>query len=145
MYFGTQGAVSAGMSEPNTTTPLGPSRTVFIVDDDAAVRSAVSMLVQSCGWQARPFPSAEAFLDAYRREPGGCLVLDLQMPGMSGVDLQTVLGKLGMHLPVIIITAYGDHAMVEKARAAGARAVLTKPFRDGELLRNIELALAEDG
>ena len=111
-----------------------PGATVYIVDDDPAVRSALTLLVRTCGWTAKPFPSAEAFLGAYRRERPACLLLDLKMEGMSGVDLQRLLNSLDAGLPVIVISAFGDHPLADRALEAGARRVLGKPFRDTELI-----------
>ena len=117
------------------------SATVFIVDDDAAVRDALSLLVLSCGWVPHPCASAEEFLGSYSRERNACLVLDLQMPGISGADLQEIMTEAGMDLPTIIITAHPDHALARRARAAGALAVVCKPFRQDELVQTIERAL----
>jgi len=121
---------------------MEPGPTVFIVDDDAAVRAGLSMLVESCGWAVRSCGSAEEFLGAYDRDAWGCLLLDLQMPGISGADLLHILIEQGIDLPVIIVTAYKDHPMTDRARAAGARAVIAKPFDEGDLLREIEAALS---
>ncbi|MCW5655949.1 response regulator [Hydrogenophaga sp.] len=129
------------MNERQFSNPGCASSTVFIVDDDAAVRSALSMLVHSCGWKPRPCASAEEFLECYTRQGRGCLVLDLQMPGMTGADLMDILADLDLQLPVIVITAHADHAMADRARASGALAVIGKPFRDDELLGWIETAL----
>jgi FixJ family two-component response regulator len=120
----------------------GADATIYVVDDDLAVRTAVSLLVESCGWQPRAFASAEEFLDAY--EPGGasCLLLDLQMPGMSGVELQRIIADVDLPLPVIVITAHHDRPIAAEARAAGALSVVAKPFRDQELIDAIRTALA---
>lgn len=115
--------------------------TVFIVDDDPAVRAALSLLVESCGWRARSFATAEEFLDCYEREQPACLVLDLKMPGMGGVELQKIIADLDLELPVIVITAYHEHPLSNRARAAGALAVIGKPFREAELIGNIRVAL----
>ena len=107
---------------------------VFIVDDDAAVRDALSLLVLSCGWTPHPCASAEEFLESFSRQRDACLVLDLQMPGISGADLQEILAELGADLPTIVVTAHPEHALARRARAAGALAVVSKPFRQEELL-----------
>ena len=117
--------------------------TVYIVDDDPAVRSALSLLVSTCGWKAKPFPSAEDFLGRYQRERPACLLLDIKMEGMSGVDLQHLLNTLDADLPVIVITAFGDHPLVDRALEAGARTVLGKPFRDTDLINAINGAFGE--
>ncbi len=120
-----------------------PGATVYIVDDDPAVRSALSLLVTTCGWTARPFPSAEAFLEHYRRKRPACLLLDLKMEGMSGVELKRLLNTLDADLPVTVITAFGDHPLADRALEAGARKVLAKPFRDTELIEAISSMLDE--
>lgn len=117
------------------------SATVFIVDDDPAVRAAITLLVRSCGWNPIPCASGEEFLDAYQPTAPGCLLLDLHMAGMSGVELQGHLAERGIDLPVIVVTAHSDHPLADRARAAGARAILAKPFRDDDLLASIHQAL----
>lgn len=114
---------------------------IFIVDDDPAVREAVALLVRSFGWNPRTFASAEEFLGTYERTQRGCLVLDLHMPGMSGPELQDALLALGIHLPVIVVTAYRDDPLARRATRAGALAVIAKPFRHAELSTWIEKAL----
>jgi FixJ family two-component response regulator len=118
-----------------------PDSTVFVVDDDAAVRNAVTLLVESSGLHARAYPSAEAFLEDYNPDSGGCLVLDLHMPGMKGVELQHALVARNIDIPVIVITAYKDDPLTARAKEAGAITVLYKPFKQEVLLRTIESAL----
>jgi two-component system response regulator FixJ len=118
-----------------------PAARVFIVDDDAAVRQAVTLLVQSLGLQAQAYASAEAFLEAYDPTGDGCLVLDLHMPGMNGVELQRELTARGVRIPVIVITAHKDDPLTVRAQEAGAVTVLYKPFKQDVLLRSIESAL----
>ena len=118
-----------------------PSSAVYIVDDDSAVRSALSLLVGTCGWKAKPYPSAEDFLQNYARERPACLLLDIKMEGMSGVELQGLLKTLDAELPVIVITAHADHPIADRARDAGAREVLGKPFRDSDLIEALSEAL----
>jgi two-component system response regulator FixJ len=120
-----------------------PRSRVFIVDDDAAVRQAVTLLVQSLGLQAQGYASAEAFLEAYDPGSDGCLVLDLHMPGMNGVELQQELTARGVRIPVIVITAYKDDPLTVRAQKAGALTVLYKPFKRDVLLRSIESALQQ--
>ncbi|NIR29953.1 MAG: response regulator [Gammaproteobacteria bacterium] len=115
--------------------------TVFIVDDDRAVRAAMSLLVECCGWETRAYASAREFLDAYSPGEPGCLLLDLEMRGMSGLEAQEWLGKCEIPLPVIVVTAHDDDALALRAREAGALAVLGKPFRDDELVNWIERAV----
>jgi len=118
--------------------------TVYVVDDDDAVRAAISMLVGACGWNAVPCASAADFLDRYSPGDHQCLVVDLRMPGLSGIELQLELRRRGDAIPIIVVTAHDDHADAELARVHGAQAVLGKPFRDDELVVWIERALASD-
>lgn len=115
-------------------------QTVFIVEDDSAVGEALCALFDSAGVRARHFLSAEAFLDAWYPAMAGCLVLDVRLPGMNGLELQTKLHADGIGLPVILMTAHGDIPMVRKALKGGAVEFLTKPIQDEELLQAVELA-----
>lgn len=117
---------------------------VHIVDDDEAVRQAVSMLVRSCGRNVETYGSAEDFLDGYDASRPGCLVLDVRMPGISGLSLQEMLAKDKMSLPIIIITGHGDINMAVKATKAGAIDFIEKPFKDQDLLDGIERGIAKD-
>lgn len=118
---------------------------VYIIDDDQAVRDSVRMLIESDGLQASTFASAEAFLDNFPPGPRGCLILDIHMPGMNGVEMLEHLHARGIFVPVIIITAYKEEQLIKRALQAGAYAVVMKPFRDDELLRLIEQALDRHG
>ena len=118
--------------------------TVFVVDDDAAVRDSLTWLIESAGLPVETYDSARAFLACYRRDRPGCLVLDLRMPGMSGIELQERLARQETTLPVIIITGYGDVPTAVRAMRTGAVDLLEKPF-DGEvLLESIRKALDRD-
>ncbi|MGH8697984.1 MAG: response regulator transcription factor [Burkholderiales bacterium] len=121
------------------TTP-----TVFIVDDDAGVRDSLAMLLELKGFRTRKFPAAEAFLDEYRPELPGCVVLDLRMPGMSGLDLQAELGRRGLRVPVIVVTAHGDVATTRTALKDGAVDFIEKPIDDEALLAAVAAALERD-
>ena len=127
---------ATGLEHDASFPPLmqEPSAAVYIVDDDPAVRSALSLLVRTCGWKAKPYASAEEFLQGYARERPACLLLDLKMEGMSGVELQGLLNAFDVDLPVIVISAFADHPLADRAREAGAREVLGKPFRDSDLI-----------
>lgn len=118
--------------------------TVFIVEDDEAIRAGLSDLLESAGFRAQQYSSAEGFLNTWRPEFAGCLVLDVRLPGMSGMDLQVRLVESGVALPVIFMTAHGDMPMVRKALKAGAVEFLIKPFQDAELLAAVEEAFALD-
>jgi FixJ family two-component response regulator len=118
--------------------------TVFIIDDDASVRESIKDLVESVGLSAASFASAHAFLASERREGPSCLVLDVRLPGISGLDLQLELRKVGIKIPVIFITGHADVPMTVKAMKSGAVEFLTKPFRDQDLLDVIHRALTRD-
>ncbi len=128
-------------ARPATNMQTTATPRVFIVDDDAAVRAGLSLLVRACGWDPHPCASAGEFLDSYTAEDADCLLLDLQMPGMTGIELQQALAARGLTLPVIVVTAHADDPLAERSRAAGARAVVAKPFRNEELVREIRNAL----
>jgi len=117
---------------------------VFIVDDDEAVRSSLRMLIRSVGLQARAFGLANEFLEAY--DPGlpGCVVLDVRMPGMSGMEMQQELNRRGATIPVVFITGHGDVPMAVEAMQHGAFDFLQKPFRDQDLLDRVQRALERD-
>jgi len=118
--------------------------TVFIVDDDEAVRNSLRFLLKSVGLAATTLPSAREFLDSYRQDQPGCLVLDVRMPGMSGLELQQQLNLRGAIIPVIFITGHGDIPMAVEAMQHGAFDFLQKPFRDQDLIDRIQRALAAD-
>jgi len=118
--------------------------TVFIVDDDVGMRRAVQDLVESVGLRAESFATGLEFLNGKRTSDPSCLVLDVRLPQMSGLDFQRMLAELGMQIPVIFITAHGDIPMSVKALKSGAVEFLTKPFRDQDLLDAIQQALQRD-
>ena len=118
--------------------------TVFVVDDDQAMRTSLQWLIESTGMQVRTFASADSFLAAYYPGRAGCMLLDVRMPGMSGLELQSYMAREGYRLPVIIITGHGDVAMAVRAMKAGAVDFIEKPFHDEDLLRSIRNALELD-
>ena len=118
--------------------------TVFVVDDDQAMRNSLKWLIESIGMQVETFDSAQAFLDAYYPARGGCLLLDVRMPGMSGLELQAYLARREIGIPVILITGHGDVSMAVKAMKVGAVDFIEKPFDDEELLNSIRNALQHD-
>ena len=122
-----------------------PKPTVFVVDDNAAVRDAIRWLVEQVGLNVKTYTSANEFLAAYRPGTRGCLVLDIRMPGMSGIELQEKLAREGAHLPVIIVTGHGDVPITVRAMKAGAFEFLQKPFNDQTLLDAIQAALDKFG
>lgn len=118
--------------------------TVFIVDDDPAVRKSLRWLIESVGLRVRTFASGSEFLDEYDPQQPGCLVLDVRMPGMSGLDLQERLREHGRHVPIIVMTAFGDVPMAVRAMKFGAVHFFEKPVKDQELLDHIQSAIGED-
>jgi FixJ family two-component response regulator len=118
--------------------------TIFVVDDDAAVRDALKLLLRSVGHAVETFGSAQEFLDARGEDPAGCLVLDIRMPGMSGLELQQKLNEKHSILPIIFITGHGDVPMAVEAMQAGAVDFIQKPFRDQDLIDRINQALEKD-
>ncbi|MBN2131896.1 MAG: response regulator transcription factor [Sedimentisphaerales bacterium] len=117
---------------------------VFVVDDDEAVCQSLSVLIGDIGLEVRTFTSAQQFLGAYDPQQPGCLVLDVRMSGMSGLELQSRLKELGFEIPIIIITGHADVPMAVEAMKAGALDFIEKPFRDQILLDNIQKAIEVD-
>jgi len=118
--------------------------TVFVIDDDASVRKSLSRLLRSAGYTTETFASAEEFLGREHFNGIGCLLLDVQMPGLSGMDLQKDLNKADYHMPIIFITGHGDIPMSVEAMKKGAVDFLTKPFDDKELLQAVDSAIEKD-
>ena len=118
--------------------------TVFIIDDDGGMRQAIQDLVESVGLRAESFTTGEEFLRKQRTSDPSCLVLDVRLPQMSGLDFQRTLAEIGVQIPIIFITAHGDIPMSVRALKSGAVEFLTKPFRDQDLLDAIQQALHRD-
>jgi two-component system response regulator FixJ len=123
-------------------TPREPL--VYVVDDDAAVLDAIRMLLRSVGLRAETYTSATDFLAAFDSDQPGCLVLDIRMPVMSGIELQDRLREIGAMIPVVFVTAHGDIPMAVQAVKAGALDFIPKPFRDQELLDRVQQAIELD-
>lgn len=121
-----------------------PASIVYVVDDDPSIRRAIKRLVESVGLHVEGFGSAAEFMNNSRPEITSCLVLDIRLPGISGLDFQRELVKAKREIPTIFITAHGDIPMTVRAMKAGAVEFLTKPFRDQDLLDSIQLALEKD-
>ena len=115
---------------------------VVVVDDDASVRRGLERLLRSAGYAVETFPSARAFLDQRDYDRADCLVLDVRMPGESGLDLQNILAAAGYDVPILFITGHGDVPMAVQAIKGGAVDFLTKPFDDGEFLAAVQEAAA---
>jgi FixJ family two-component response regulator len=124
------------------TTPGAP--TVFVIDDDAGMRASIQGLLKSAGLRSESFGTAEAFLGSKRPDAPSCLVLDVSLPGMNGLDFQHELADAGVQIPIIFITGHGDIPMTVKAMKSGALEFLTKPFQDQALLEAIRQALDRD-
>jgi FixJ family two-component response regulator len=118
--------------------------TVFIIDDDADVRASIQDLLESVGLHSESFGTAEEFLQSKRPDGPSCLVLDVRLPGVNGLDFQRRLADAGIQIPIIFITGYGDIPMTVKAMKSGAVEFLTKPFQDHDLLDAIHQALGRD-
>ena len=117
---------------------------VFVVDDDEAICRSLGLLIEDIGLEVKAFTSAQHFLSAYDPAQPGCLVLDVRMSGMSGLELQSRLNELGITIPTIIMTGHGDVPMAVEAMKAGALDFVEKPFRDQVLLDSIQKAIALD-
>jgi FixJ family two-component response regulator len=117
---------------------------VYVVDDDPSIRDALDSLIRSVGFRAQTFASAQDFLKSTRPDAPGCLVLDVRLPGLSGLDLQRELARVDIRIPIIFITGHGDIPMSVSAMKGGAVEFLTKPFRDQDLLDAIQAAVERD-
>jgi FixJ family two-component response regulator len=118
--------------------------TVFVVDDDASLRDALKSLLRSVGLRVEVFGSGADFLKYKQPDSAACLVLDVRLPGLSGLDFQAELAKADIHIPIIFVTGHGDIPMTVRAMKAGAVEFLTKPFRDQDLLDAVQIALDRD-
>lgn len=117
---------------------------IAIVDDDPSVREGLESLIRSAGWRAETFASAQEFLARPRTEPPSCLILDLQLPGLSGLDLQKRMAEVELEIPIVFLTGHGNIPSSVQAMKAGAVEFLTKPFEEEELLRAVEEAVERD-
>src|SRR3984893_4113718 len=139
-----RGRVMTGRKVPSERADFSKDSIVFIVDDDPIVRGAISSLLMSVGRQVRLFESATDLLKSNLPAIPSCVVLDIRLPGLSGLDLQARLANAGLPIPIIFITGHGDIPMSVKAMKAGAIDFLTKPFRDQDLLDAVMKALERD-
>jgi len=124
--------------------PAEPSPVVFVVDDDASIRESLTDLFLSIGLRVETFASAAEFLQSKLPDAPGCLVLDVRLPGLSGLDFQAELARAGIGIPIVFITGHGDIPMTVRAMKAGAVEFLTKPFREQDMLDAIQAALEKD-
>lgn len=123
---------------------MGDDPRVFVVDDDKSVRDSLVLLLESADLAVEPYPSAQAFLEAYAPDRRGCLLLDVRMSGMNGLELQGILSRRGLDIPIIFMSAHGDVPMSARAFKAGAVDFLEKPLNEEALLRRIREALERD-
>ncbi|MDR0775377.1 MAG: response regulator [Azonexus sp.] len=126
------------------SAPAIPSQVVYIVDDDADIRDALALLMRSAGLSAASFPSARDFLARVTPRDSGCLVLDIRMPGTSGIELQAEMRKRRIELPIIFLTGHGDVPLAVKAMQAGAADFIQKPLEEHRLVMAVTQALKED-
>ncbi len=138
------GARLAAIRASDGTRDQGPTIVIYVVDDDASVRTALQNLFASMGRAATAFESTEAFLRAKRPDVPSCLVLDIRLPGVGGLEFQQDLARRGVHIPIVFITAHGDIPMTARAMKAGAIAFLTKPLQRDELLAAVHEAIEHD-
>jgi FixJ family two-component response regulator len=124
--------------------PLQSNAVIAVVDDDPSVRKGLERLIRSLGWQTETFASAQEFLDHPRTEAPSCLVLDLQLPGLSGLELQKRMADAGLETPIVFLTGHGDIPASVKAMKAGAVEFLTKPVDEQDLLKAIQEAIERD-
>jgi len=122
----------------------GGAPVVFVVDDDPSVRAAVKLLIESSGFVVESFATAQEFLGAKRPDAPGCLILDVCLPGLNGLDLQRELAATGVDIPIIFLTSHGDIPMTVQAMKAGAVEFLTKPFRNLDLIGAVRQAVDQD-
>jgi RNA polymerase sigma factor (sigma-70 family) len=122
----------------------GAAQVVFVVDDDPSVRSSLKFLLSTVGLQAESFDSADSFLRKTPLDAPSCLVLDVRLPGLSGLDFQRELAAKNIRIPIVFLTGHGDIPMSVRAMKAGAVEFLTKPFRDQDLLDAVRVALEQD-
>jgi FixJ family two-component response regulator len=120
------------------------ARIVFVVDDDAGVRASIQKLLKSAGLRSESFETAQEFLRCERPDAPSCLVLDLRLPGISGLEFQEQLATAGIYIPIVFVTGHGDIPMSVRAMKAGAVEFLTKPFRDQDLLDAVQRAIQQD-
>ena len=121
-----------------------PEPIVFVIDDDALIRDGIQSLIKSIGLRAETFASAQDFMQAKRPDAPACLILDVRMPGLNGLDLQRKLADADIHIPIIFITGHGDIPMTVRAMKEGALEFLTKPVRGQDLLDAVQKAVAHD-
>jgi len=131
------------MPQATATRSRTKPATIFVVDDDEGMRKGVRFLLRAAGYQVECFDSAQAFLEGYQPVDRGCAMLDIRMPGMSGLELQEELRRRNINVPVVIVTAYGNVPMAVRAMRGGAFDIIEKPFEGEELIDRLERAMDE--
>jgi len=131
------------MQQATATGTRTKPATIFVVDDDQGMRKGVRFLLRAAGYQVECFESGKAFLDGYEPVDRGCAMLDIRMPGMSGLELQEELRRRSIHIPIVIVTAYGNVPMAVRAMRSGAFDIIEKPFEGDELIDRLERAMDE--
>src|ERR1700677_3071244 len=134
----------AGAERRSIAGNVSETPIIHIVDDDESMREVLASLLRSVSLSARTYPSVDAFLTAKRGDAPGCLILDVRLPGMSGLEFQSRLTEVGIELPVILMTGYGDVPMSVRGMKAGAVDFLIKPFRDQDMLDAVSVAISRD-
>jgi FixJ family two-component response regulator len=129
---------------PTVTAPMNPNGVVYVIDDDVHVRGGLASLIESVGLQVETFETTTEFLTSLRNDVPQCLVLDVRLQGLSGLDFQSQLGAANINIPIIFITGHADIPMTVKAMKAGAVEFLTKPVREQDLLDAVQIALDDD-
>lgn len=142
MQIFAEGVTLPSMTSPGRTLMPNPKPTIYVVDDDISVRESLEALIRISGWEARTFPTASAFLERPPAHGPSCLVLDVSLPDLNGLDVQARVCAEDSEMPIIFITGYGDVPMTVRAMKAGATEFLVKPFSDDVLLNAIDTALA---
>ena len=133
----------SALARPEDT--VAPDRaTVHVIDDDVSPREALSLLLPSVGLDVRTYASVQEFLDAGAHDGPGCILLDVRLPGISGLDFQSRCDELGVHLPIVLMTGHGDVPMSVRAMKAGAVDFLSKPFRDQDMIDAVMAAIERD-
>jgi two-component system, LuxR family, response regulator FixJ len=137
-------SIAGGSQAHEGRKTMGTTPTVFVVDDEPIIRSSLQRLIESVSLKVETFAAANEFLEAYEVGAPGCVVLDVRMPGISGLDLQERMAERGIDIPIIFITAYGDVPMAVRALKAGAVDFLQKPFNNQTLLDCVQEAIEQD-
>jgi two-component system response regulator FixJ len=141
---GSFGTTAESVDSDSGSANLEPRATVFVVDDELVVRDSLRWLIESIGLSVQTFSSADEFLDSYKSTTAGCVILDVRMPGISGLELQEALRERGDMIPIIMVTGYADVPMAVRAMKSGATEFLQKPYSDQRMLDLVQRAIDTD-